>query len=127
MIVQKERLLCTAGIDTEGDEAVIGVIGKRVNHHGEYHDDVLTSLHHREEGDDVVGEVLPAESFKQNPADTELQSKADKETAHEQEELTLQVVLGLEHPIAVPQKTVNDTQNIARHVRYTIRKAKSGV
>ena len=115
------------GIDPEGDEAVVGVVGQRVNDHSEYHNDVLTSLLHREEGDDVVGQVLPAETLEQDPADTQLQCQTDEETTDEEEELASEVILGLEYPIPVPQETVDDTEDVARDVGDTVRKAQFGV
>ena len=115
------------GIDTEGDETVVGVIGQGIEHHGENHDDVLSCLLHGEEGDDIVAHVLPAEALEQDPADAQLQGKADEETANEQQELTFDVILGLEDPVAVPQETIDNAQDIARDVGDTIRQAKLGI
>ena len=111
----------------EGDEAVVGVVGEGVHDHGENHDYVLSGFLHREEGDDIVGEVLPAESLKQYPADAQLQSQTDEETADEEEELAPEVVVGLEDPVAVPQETVDDTEDVASDVRNAIRQAEPSI
>ena len=115
------------GIDSEGDAAIVGIVRQRVNHHGENHDNVLTSLLHREERDDVVGQVFPTESFEQNPADAQLQRQADQETAYKQQQLALEVVLGLEHPVAVPQETVNDAEDVTHDIGDTVGQAHLGV
>lgn len=123
------RLLvsCFLFVDAEGDGAIVDVVGKGVSHHGDHHDDVLTCLLHREEGNDVVGQILPAESFKQYPADTKLQSKTQEETADEKQQLSLEIVLGLEDPVAVPQETVDDTEDVTHDIRDTVGQTQSRV
>ena len=111
----------------EGDEAVVHVVGQCVGNHGNYHDDVLAGLLHREEGDDVIGQVLPAESLEQNPADAQLQGQANQEATDKEEKLSLEVIIGLEDPIAVPQETVDDTQHITRNVGDTVGQFQLGV
>ena len=115
------------GIDTEGDETVVDVVGQRVSYHGKNHDNVLTCLLHREEGDDVVGQVLPAQAFEQDPAHAQLQCQADQETADKQQQFTPDVILTLEYPIAVPHKTVDHAQDIAYHIGDTVRQSQLGV
>ena len=82
------KLSLLVRIDAEGDEAVVSVVGQCVGNHGDHHDDVLASLLHREEGDDVVGETLPAEALEQNPTNAQLQGQADEETADKEHQLT---------------------------------------
>ena len=115
------------GSDAEGDCAVINVVGKSVNHHGKNHNDILAGLLHREEGNDAVAQVLPAQALKENPADAKLQSKTDEEAAYKEEQFTAHVILGLEDPITVPQETVNDTEDVARDVGDTVGKPEPGV
>ena len=111
----------------ESDKAVVGVIGKRINNHSEKHNDVLARLLHGEEGNNIVGQTLPTEALKQYPADNELQSKANQETADEEQQLSLEIVLGLEYPITVPEETVDDTQHITCYIGDAIREAQLGV
>ena len=115
------------GVNSEGDSAVVDIVGKCVSHHSHNHDDVLTGLLHREEGDDIVWQILPSETFEQNPADAKLESKTEQETADEEEQLALEVVLGLEHPVTVPQETIDDTEDVAYHIRDTIGEAHLGI
>ena len=110
------------GVNAEGDSAVIDVVGKRIGYHGNNHDDVLAGLLHREEGDDVVRQALPAQALQQYPAHAQLQGQAQEEAADKEHELTLEIVLGLEDPIAVPQETVDDTKDVADHIGDTIGK-----
>ena len=126
---KRYRLLArsTLGVNAEGDKAVVNVIGQRVGNHGYNHNDVLTGLLHREEWDNVVGKILPAQALEQYPADAQLQCQTNEESTNKQQQLTLEVVLGLEYPIAVPQETVDNTQHIARNVRDTVRKTHLGV
>ncbi len=56
-------------LDAECDETIVGIVGQGVENHGENHDDILTSLLHREEGDDIVWQILPAKTLKQDPTD----------------------------------------------------------
>ena len=115
------------GVNSEGDSAVVDIVGKCVSHHSHHHDDVLTGLLHREEGDDIVWQILPSETFEQNPADAKLESKTEQETADEEEQLALEVVLGLEYPVAVPQETIDDTEDVAHHIRDTIGETHLGI
>ena len=68
--------------DTESDETVVGVIGQCIGHHSDKHDDVLTSLLHGEERNDVIRQVFPTETLEKNPADTQLQGKTDKKAEY---------------------------------------------
>jgi len=115
------------GVDAEGDETVVDVVGQGVGNHGEEHDDVLAGLLHGEEGDDVVGQVLPAQAFEQYPAHAQLQCQADEETEDKQQQFTLDIVLALEYPIAVPHKTVDHAQDVAYHIGDTVRQSQLGV
>ena len=104
----------------ERDAAVVGVVGQRINNHGENHNDVLASFLHREEGDNVIGKALPSHSLKQNPANAQLQGKTHQESANEKQQFTPQVVFRLEYPVAVPQETVDNAQYIARDIGDSI-------
>ena len=52
------------GVDAEGNEAVVHIVGQSVGYHGKDHNDVLAGLLHREEGYHIVGQVFPTETFK---------------------------------------------------------------
>ena len=103
-------------MDAEGDETVVGIIGQGIENHGENHNDILASLLHGEEWNDVIGQVFPSKTLKQYPADAQLQREANEETAYKKEEFASKVVLGLEYPVAVPQEAVDDTKDIAHHI-----------
>ena len=113
-------LVGTLGVNAEGDKAVVGIVGQRVNHHSKYHDDVLTSLSHREERDDVIGQALPAQALEQNPTDAQLQCQTDQEATDKEQQLALEIVLGLEYPVAVPQETVDYTEDVTHDIRDAI-------
>ena len=114
-------------VDTEGNRAVVDIVGQCIGHHGNHHDDILACLLHGEEWDDIVRKVLPAKSLKENPADAELQSEANEETTHEQQQFPLEVVLGFEDPVAIPQETVDNTKDVADDIRDTVRKPHLGI
>jgi len=118
---------CALGVDTEGDKTIVSVVGKGVNHHGKNHDDILARLLHREERNDVIRKMFPTQSLEQNPADAQLQSQTDQKATDEQQQLALDIVLGLEDPITVPDKTVDDTQDISSDVGDTVGKSHLGV
>ena len=111
----------------EGNAAIVDVVRQCVSDHGKYHDDVLAGLTHREERDHVIGEILPSHTLEQYPADAQLQGQAHEKSADKEKQLTSEVVLGLEYPVAVPQKTVDDTQNVTSNIGDTVRQSESGI
>lgn len=108
----------------EGHKAVVAIVGEGVDHHAETHDKIFAGVLHRKPRQ---LEVLDGGVAEQIPAYEQLKPEANEESYSKETGFLHDVLVGLEHPLAVPDKAVDHAENIAGDVGYGVGQAQDGV